>query len=363
MGTLLTLDVSLEPIGPRAKFLHRNYRKCRIGREWRRSPASACSACGGSRHNLHEPEQVVQAVDSVSRRQPAEAASRPHERISLGRDPGYEPIAVQLPSFGVFVFESHHRPGFRMAFERHEFLELFYVLDGAGTFHFERHSCRCRRGELIAVPPGLSHWIEDNPSGPLALFGIAIDTSIWRCEPELVAHLPASRLAVGGPLAARVRADLKRLLFEQTHSRPGCQLVIVGLTLQLLALLARAVNSAEPMCPGAPRSTSYRKTVEQYVVDLAHRFLEDSDLDSVAQELGMSRRRFTQLFRQITANSWAAHIARLRVQYACRLLQESSRSILSTAFECGYDDLSLFYRVFRRHTGMTPRAWRKKAQQ
>src|SRR5262245_455527 len=122
---------------------------------------------------------------------------------------GCRPIPVALPPGGVFVFESHHRPGFRMVVERHDFPELFYVLEGAGSFHLAGRPCPCRRGDLVAVPPGLDHRIEDNPAGPLALYGIAVAPSVWRGEPELLDRLPADRLPVGGLLAARVRADLK----------------------------------------------------------------------------------------------------------------------------------------------------------
>jgi AraC family L-rhamnose operon regulatory protein RhaS len=275
---------------------------------------------------------------------------------------GYQPIPIELPPLGVFVFESHHRPGFRMAVQQHDFLELFYVLEGAGTFLLAGRVLPCRRGDLIAVPPSLCHRIEDNPAGPLALYGIAVAPSVWQGEPELFERLPADRLPVGSLLTGRVRGDLKRLLFEQTHARPGSRTLILGLTLQLLTLLARAVAGAEPIRRGGATPTPYRQAVERYIAELPHRFLEATDLDAAAAELGMSRRRFTQLFREMTGNSWAVYLTRLRIDYACRLLRETSRSILSTAFECGYDDLSIFYRVFRRQTGMTPRQWRERSQ-
>jgi AraC family L-rhamnose operon regulatory protein RhaS len=166
-------------------------------------------------------------------------------------------------------------------------------------------------------------------------------------------------MPVGRLLAGKVRGDLKRLLFEQMHPRPGSRALLVGVTMQLLALLARSAAGEPARRAGA---SPYREAVERYAAELPHRFLEATDLDTAAAEAGMSRRRFTQLFREVAGCSWAAHVTRLRIEYACRLLRETSRSILSTAFECGYDDLSRFYRAFRRQTGLTPRAWRERSR-
>jgi AraC family L-rhamnose operon regulatory protein RhaS len=273
---------------------------------------------------------------------------------------GYRPIPVALPPDGVFVFESHHRVGFSMPAERHDFHELFYVLDGGGAFHLAGQASPCACGGLVFVPAGVSHHIEDGPGTPLALYGIAVAPAVCRAEPGLFDRVPAGRLPIDPALAGQARADLQRLLFEQTHARPGSRTLVLGVTLQLLTQVARSAVAGEP--DRRPGETPYRQAVERYVAELPHRFLEATDLDAAADEAGMSRRRFTQLFREVTGASWAAHVTRLRIDYACRLLRETSRSILSTAFECGYDDLSIFYRVFRRQTGLTPRAYREQSR-
>lgn len=272
----------------------------------------------------------------------------------------HRPIDVTLSADGMFVLESHHAPGFRMAPQRHDFLELFYVLGGAGAFHLGGRSHPCRAGDLVAVPPACDHRIADDPADPLALYGICAAPAVWRAEPDLLAALPAGRLSVGRPLAARVRADLRRLLYEQTLARPGGRVLALGLAQQLLALLARAARPAGP----AARSdrAAYRAAVERYAADLPHRFFEATDLDRTAAELGMSRRRFTQLFRQVTGATWSDAVTRLRMEHACRLLRDTARSVVATAFECGYEDVTGFYRAFKRHTGKPPRAWREAAR-
>jgi AraC-like DNA-binding protein/quercetin dioxygenase-like cupin family protein len=271
------------------------------------------------------------------------------------------PVEVALPAHGVFVLESHHAPDFRMTAQCHDFLEVFYVLKGTGVFRIDGQRYPAHHGDILIVPSGRVHVIEDDPSEPLALYGICIAPQVWRQEPALLEHLPPGRLPASKLLAARVRADLRQLLFEQTQTRPGRCALSLGLALQLVARLARSNLDSDPSSSAVGNSVAdHRQAVARYIADLSHRFFEDTDLDHVAAELGMSRRRFTHLFRLAAGASWSAYLTRLRIDYACQLLRESSRSILAIAFETGYEDLSSFYRAFKREKGLPPRAWRER---
>lgn len=94
--------------------------------------------------------------------------------------------------------------------------------------------------------------------------------------------------------------------------------------------------------------------VKSYADALAKEFWKNQDIDSVAQTLGLSRCRFTQLFREVVGVSWQKRVTRLRMTYAADLLRRTSLSIRSIAFECGYRDLSHFYRVFKQMHGKSP---------
>jgi AraC family L-rhamnose operon regulatory protein RhaS len=263
------------------------------------------------------------------------------------------PVAVRLPPCGVFVLESHHGSGFRMEPSRHDFWEVFFVLSGEGEIELDERRERCAGEDVLVVPPGVVHRITDRPEKPLALYGLCVAPR-WM-ELGLSGRLGSGRLTLAAEVVPALRMELRRLLFEQTMGQPGTEYLLVGRTLTLLGRLVRA-ELAESRRP--PPGAKLAEVMKAYALALDQRFFEPTDIDREAAALRMSRRRFTQLFREQTGRSWLEHVTLLRVDYAKRLLASTRRSVTAIAFECGFEELSSFYRAFKKHCGMAPLEWR-----
>jgi AraC family L-rhamnose operon regulatory protein RhaS len=272
-------------------------------------------------------------------------------------NPRRSPVTFRLPPHGVYVWETQHDHGFRMDVESHAFAEIFYVLDGVGAFVIDGREHDCGAGDVVLVPPKAEHAIVD-PTAPLMLYGIGISADLLSHDPEILRRARAGVVPGSRALGGRVRAGIRRLLYEQTDTQPGARTLIVGLTLQLAAALARVAAAPDPARAATPADGN-RRAVERFLAELAHRFYEPVVIDRVAADLGMSRRSFTRLFREIAGCSYADYVERVRIEYACRLLRETKRRIATIAFECGYEELSSFYRAFKRHTNRSPRNWRE----
>ncbi|WP_434668377.1 helix-turn-helix domain-containing protein [Aeromonas sp. NJAU223] len=54
-------------------------------------------------------------------------------------------------------------------------------------------------------------------------------------------------------------------------------------------------------------------------------------------------------------------INRYRVEEAKRLLQGSEETVASICYQAGFNSKSTFNTAFRRHTGLTPSAFRRQA--
>jgi LacI family transcriptional regulator len=78
----------------------------------------------------------------------------------------------------------------------------------------------------------------------------------------------------------------------------------------------------------------------------------------VAEAVGLSRRVFEQRFCIVLGRSPKEEILRVRMDRAKMLLATSDLSVATVAKKSGFTSLEYFTRAFRKHAGMTPRAYR-----
>jgi AraC family L-rhamnose operon regulatory protein RhaS len=267
------------------------------------------------------------------------------------------PITVEFPPSGIFVLESHHTREFRMEPVQHRFLKLLQPFAGAGWLVRGGMRIPLSPADVVLVPAGERHHIEDDGTRPLRLYALCVDPeALPRHSSAAFAayrHFPSPGWSV------ELRGLFRHLLHEQTLGRPGADLMMRGLAWQALAHVIRAASGRKP--PVRPTRTDLpaRARVAAYAGELTRTFYHRQTVDGAAANLGLSRRHFTQLFRELTGESWLTTVRRHRLTHASRLLRETNRSATSIGYECGFEDITTFYRAFKTQTGTSPLAWRR----
>jgi AraC family transcriptional regulator len=86
---------------------------------------------------------------------------------------------------------------------------------------------------------------------------------------------------------------------------------------------------------------------------------QDLSLETLAQQAGFSSYHFARMFRQTTGESPHQFVLRQRIERAQRLLKERDVPLACVARACGFADQSHLTQAFKRHLGLTPRAYRQ----
>lgn len=78
-------------------------------------------------------------------------------------------------------------------------------------------------------------------------------------------------------------------------------------------------------------------------------------IDELAKLCHLSKFYFCRVFKEVTGDTPSNYIIHHRIHIAKAMLKDKSKSIQQVATLCGYNDISYFYRCYKKITGSTPR--------
>ena len=270
------------------------------------------------------------------------------------------PITGKLPPHGVLFAESSHSGEFEMAPRQDPYHKLLYVLAGEVAYR-EMDSelgIPVKAGSLLIVPRDTAHHIADREPSTLLL--MCFHDAYAQSEDDLkelwrrLGDVPGHTLQLSRPAQQRLESMWRRAMFEWEHARVGGATTVRALAAQTMVLLSRL--------PVESGGVSAQARVLAVKVEIEETFYDDWDLDRAAVRAGLSRRRFTELFRQATGETFGVFLSELRLEHAAKLLQTGYHSVTGVMFASGFNDVSHFYRRFRQKFGKPPRTWSAEIQ-
>ncbi|MBR5176980.1 MAG: helix-turn-helix domain-containing protein [Bacteroidales bacterium] len=107
----------------------------------------------------------------------------------------------------------------------------------------------------------------------------------------------------------------------------------------------------------AGQSTESRRIlkVKQYIDEHSTEALKLADL---AGMVGMSPSAFSRFFKLRTGRTLSDYLIDIKLGNAARMLVDTTRNIAEIGYECGFNNLSNFNRIFKAKRGVTPREFR-----
>jgi AraC family transcriptional activator of mtrCDE len=153
-------------------------------------------------------------------------------------------------------------------------------------------------------------------------------------------------------------ALVRILQHETADTRPGAGAVVAQLSGALFALLMRAWLEQSATTPGM-----FAVLADRRLGKAMQRMLEAPEqpwrVEDLAHDCHMSRATFARLFARLCGMAPLDALTRLRMARAALALARDGQAVGEVAAAVGYQSEAAFQRVFKRHYGVGPGAYRR----
>jgi AraC-like DNA-binding protein len=266
-----------------------------------------------------------------------------------------------------FYIVERYKKEFNYPLHVHREYELNFIENGAGVVRIVGDSVE-RIGDYELVLVGgteIAHAWEQGDCRAESIREITIQFSPDLFSPSLLARsqfdsirrmLEQARYGLVFPQRTimKVYSIIDGISSEEKGFRQVVRLLDMMYELSIsedVRTLSTGLLTKTPQEPDSRRVNKIKDHINQH-------FRKDIKLVDSAELVGMSPAAFSRFFKLRTGKTFSEYLIDIRIGHASRLLIDSSKSITEICFECGFNNLSNFNRIFKRKKGVTPREFR-----
>lgn len=247
----------------------------------------------------------------------------------------------------------------------HPDVELNFIWSGSVRVLYGAGQLELAAGRLVVFWAGIPHRVVE-AADRTDLGSIAVPVpwfSSLGLDPSFVRKLFTGEALIE-PRMDAMRSQADAYQFEQwvldLRSRNiGLQLAAVE---EIAARLRRLsfVIAAQHQEAHLGRSARVRRPrpIDKVTQLVADRYQHELSIPSIARAVGLHPNYLMALFARTFGMSLWEYVVRVRVSHAQRLLVSTSLNSLDIAIEAGFGSKARFHAAFKRHTGLTPLAFR-----
>ena len=154
-------------------------------------------------------------------------------------------------------------------------------------------------------------------------------------------------------------------LTGRTAANPlGGLFVVLGVLALLLPIWRpQQFGLVPPSSPAKVALQNHERELARRIADWYDRNYMKSELsmEGVAREIGLHPKKLQTVLRETFHTTHKAHLSKLRLDEAARLLRETGNPVGEIALSVGFNAPSHFNRVFKERFGVAPQAYRSQS--
>ena len=254
------------------------------------------------------------------------------------------------------VYETHWHNALEMIMPHQNYYD---VKVGDETHHIEQ-------GDIFIIPPGEMHKLIAPASGSRFIFLFDI-TPLTRLKGFAgIQSLLVAPFHIKKDTYPKIYDDLYQLLMSMTdeyfNKSEYAELSIYASLLNFFVKLGYNRMDETDMFPNVRlyKQKEYMHKFNELMDFIDTHYMEDLNLENIADMIGFSKFHFSRLFKQYTNFTFCDYICFRRIKAAEELLAEPDLSITEVALQSGFPSISTFNRLFKQQKNCTPSEYRAK---
>lgn len=279
--------------------------------------------------------------------------------LKLGLDPNMLYQELEMTSRFVDTHRDISYSNGQLTLHSHAFYELIFCCNSCGAEYLvgsERY--RIQQGDVIFVPPGVSHrpLLPDSMSAPYSRYVLWLSQEFMDRFAQLLEDPLTETQAYVSLLRTRgtpweTLGELFANGIAEAEARDdGWEAALIGNTITLLTQIKRATDA---------RSARRLKAENPELLDRIMAYVEENYPHRITtEELGrhfyVSSSTVSHLFKQKMGISFYRYVTQRRLIEAKKLIQ-GGHVMEDVSRIVGFSDYSTFYRAFKQEFGISPR--------
>lgn len=282
-------------------------------------------------------------------------------------EPGYTYQQGSVSEGFFYMFDYDERSFVvNMEFQhQHSFHEICIFLDTAAGHIIEGNWYDIKFGDIVLIKPFLLHKTQYLKGGAQKriIIDFALPTGSNSLE-GLYAHLLAMFDATSyvyrfeSPMRQEIFLHLNEILKLAMGESPLKELYIHQRFIDFLGLIY--INRSHNTYRNKSKLDSITSKIYEITSYIHINYQEPLTLTILARKFYISEYYLSHQFKKVTSFSLTDYVQMTRVRMVQKQLENTDRQIFDIALSCGFFSFSQFSRVFKKHTGQSPKAYRKQ---
>ena len=130
---------------------------------------------------------------------------------------------------------------------------------------------------------------------------------------------------------------------------------------QLFQLTAKLYTQNRITIPTQTQLGNKKKAILTILDFIENNLTEAISLDKLSAISGLSKKYLCRIFKEYASVTIVDYINELRIENACYEMSVQGKNVTQAALESGFNDLSYFCKIFKKHKGITPKEYQKNS--